>query len=77
MKKLLLSLTLSASLLVTPALAAEAVTFTDVAADAWYAPYVEACAEDGLNCGLPKRSPFQSPWRSWACRSFPCSPSAR
>lgn len=51
MKKLLLSLTLSASLLVTPALAAEAVTFTDVAADAWYAPYVEACAEDGLMKG--------------------------
>ena len=51
MKKLLLSLTLSASLLVTPALAAEAVTFTDVAADTWYAPYVEACAEDGLMKG--------------------------
>ena len=31
MKKLLLSLTLSASLLLSPALAAEAVTFTDVA----------------------------------------------
>lgn len=51
MKKLLLSLTLSASLLVTPALAAAAVTFTDVAADTWYAPYVEACAEDGLMKG--------------------------
>ena len=51
MKKLLLSLTLSASLLLTPALAAEAVTFTDVAADAWYAPYVAACAEDGLMKG--------------------------
>ena len=51
MKKLLLSLTLSASLLLSPALAAEAVTFTDVAADAWYAPYVEACAEDGLMKG--------------------------
>ena len=51
MKRVLLTLTLSASLLLSPALAAEAVTFTDVAADAWYAPYVEACAQDGLMNG--------------------------
>lgn len=56
MKKLLLSLTLSASLLLTPALAAEAVTFTDVAADAWYAPYVAACAQDGLMNGTGKNT---------------------
>lgn len=51
MKRVLLTLTLSASLLLSPARAAEAVTFTDVAADAWYAPYVEACAQDGLMNG--------------------------
>lgn len=56
MKKLLLSLTLSASLLLSPALAAEAVTFTDVESDTWYAPYVEACTQDGLMNGTGKNT---------------------
>lgn len=56
MKRLLLSLTLSASLLLSPALAAEAATFTDVESDTWYAPYVEACAQDGLMNGTGKNT---------------------
>ena len=52
MKKLsavLLSLVLSPFLL-SPALAAES-TFPDVSSDAWYAPYVQACAQAGLMIG--------------------------
>jgi len=51
MKRALLALALSASLLLSPALAAETATFSDVSAGAWYAPYVEACAQDGLMNG--------------------------
>ena len=50
MKRILTALVLTATLL-TPALAAGAPTFSDVAADAWYAPYVAACAQDGLMNG--------------------------
>lgn len=50
MKRILTALVLTAALL-TPALAAGAPTFSDVAADAWYAPYVAACAQDGLMNG--------------------------
>ena len=46
MKRALLALALSASLLLSPALAAETATFSDVSAGAWYAPYVEACAQE-------------------------------
>ena len=52
MKKLsavLLSLVLSPFLL-SPALAAES-TFPDVSSNAWYAPYVQACAQAGLMIG--------------------------
>ena len=51
MKKLLLSLTLSGALLLSTALAAEGARFTDVASDAWYAPYVEVCAREGVMNG--------------------------
>ena len=50
-KRLLLSLTLSGALLLSTALAAEGARFTDVASDAWYAPYVEVCAREGVMNG--------------------------
>ena len=51
MKRALLSLALALSLLCTPALAAEGGTFTDVDPEAWYAPYVEVCAREGVMNG--------------------------
>lgn len=52
MKRTLIVLTLSLSLLATPALAvSEDTGFTDVAPDAWYAPYVMVCAQDALMNG--------------------------
>ena len=50
MKKMLISLTLSASLLLSPAYAVES-GFSDVPPGTWYAPYVEACAQEGLMNG--------------------------
>ena len=50
-KRLLLSLTLSGALLLSTALASEGARFTDVASDAWYAPYVEVCAREGVMNG--------------------------
>lgn len=51
LRTLALTLTLSTSLLLSPALAVETGGFTDVDANAWYAPYVEACAQEGLMNG--------------------------
>ena len=56
MKRALLSLALALSLLCTPALAAEDGAFTDVDPEAWYAPYAEACAADGLMKGTGNRT---------------------
>ena len=47
---ILLTMTLACGL-ASPAMASEAPGFADVAADSWYAPYVEYCAQDGIMIG--------------------------
>ena len=50
MKKLLVLCALCCAI-ICPAQAAEA-SFSDVAPDAWYAPYVEVCTEAGIMRGV-------------------------